>query len=396
MNIISNDEVIEYSEEFKLKYLSAKVRNSEVLLAKAAILLPLFVSNTKTPTDMLLKPFKLSAKDLIGTGYSDFEMTGLRMNAEQHLDFWLYLNALSQKMGVSKIIVSVKEMLPVLKIASKDFPTYSAYFEEFLERIKFTRVKYTVNSRLVTVDSPLLGKFEKIGDGIWSINLGSFMIDSLLNDTYTSKILISKPKCISGGNARLVYLKLNLLVFKDSAEISMDTLFNVLGLISNSKADRDANFKTLNKAIFNLTDLGFIASCVDVKSGRSITGKLFHINKKFNADMLNELVDSENEPVFSFKAGKEVVATTDVELVTTDGQFVGFDPELKERLANIGKMLPTGEWHGNLYLGDVVQDPWESIPDFEAWLAADKIQHRSTKDCCPRKEIEDEYSRFYD
>lgn len=328
------NEVIEYGEEFKSLYSSAKVRLGEVLCSKGVITLPLFVATATEDTflDGKIVPISIPDEELLGTGYSDFEFSGLTLNAESHLTFWLYINALSQKVGGSKITVNVREMLPHIGRVNDDFHIYNKYFAEFLNRIRHTRVRYTIKSKFTTIDSSLIGDFEIIGDGVYVIHLGRFIIDSLLKDSFTHKIGIRKADNVQAGLTRILKDKLSVMIFKDSGVISIDTLFAVLRLKKKNKAERDASFKLLNKAINNLKDkkIGFIVSTENIKPGKSITGIKFTINRNVDDKGFDEFDD---EPFTFDQPSKSLPAVASVRAPMLPSVV------LDEQLAKIGAMF---------------------------------------------------------
>lgn len=308
MNIIDEDlnAVIEYGDEFKALYTSAMVRNTEVLVSKGSIILPLFVacSTDESILDDKILPVTIPDEALKGTGYSNFQFAGLPLNAESHYSFWKYINALSQKAGSSRITVNVREMLKYIGKKNNDFNTYNNYFSQFLERIRHTRIRYTVRSVGYTVDSNLIGEFVDLGDGVYVINLGRYMIESLLKDKYTRKLTIDKPENINAGTSYLLYSKLDVLIYGDSGEVSVDLLFALLGIKNKNKnyshlspaeakrkqkADRDANFKPIKKAIANLNKIDFIASWENIVKGKNVVGYKFYLNRNFNVDRTNDL-----------------------------------------------------------------------------------------------------------
>lgn len=312
--------VIEYGDEFKALYTSAMVGKTEVLVSKGSIILPLFVacSTDESVLDDKILPVIIPDEALKGTGYSNFEFAGLPLNAESHYSFWKYINALSQKAGNSRITVNVREMLAYIGKKNNDFNTYNNYFAKFLERIRHTRIRYTVRSVGYTVDSNLIGDFVDLGDGVYIINLGRYMIESLLKDKYTRKLRINKPKNIHAGTSYLLYSKLDVLIYGDFGEVSVDLLFTLLGIKNKNinyshlstaeakrkrKADRDANFKPIKKAIANLHKIGFIATWENIVKGKSVVGYKFYLNRDFNVDLTDDLdfMDQrDDDDVFTF------------------------------------------------------------------------------------------------
>ncbi len=394
-----NDKIIEYCDDFKAIYASAKVRNSEVLCAKGMIVLPFFVASKDALTDQIVT-YRLSAEQLKGTGYSDFEISGMTLNAEQHLSFWRYMNAVSQKTGISKIVVSVKEMLPFIKKTRNDLNTYTVYFEEFLNRIRHARVKYTINSKLKTIDSPFVGKIEYLADGVYSINMSGLMVESILSDTYTKKVGISNEEGISGGTARLLKEKISSLIFKDCGVVKVELLYDVLRMKYRSKDERDATNKTLNAAIKNLIKVGFIVSVEDLKhGGKTIVEKKFWINNHFNDSRLDDLDDEpftfQHEPVKNVEQAMPAPQAT-VDLKTTmaqiDAVFVkmGVNPEALK-----------AEKERSMYFSDSSDfSKFDEVPDFESWenQAKEEGRNHQTKPCEPRKVFDEDYdySQFDD
>lgn len=331
---MSNDLVIEYGEEFKSIYSSAKVRNTEVLCAKAVILLPLFVSHSKCDIkEGELISVSIPNEHLVGTGYSEFEYSGLPLNPTSHLDFWKYINALSQKLGRSKITVDVRDMLDSLKRPRKDFHQYDAYFSEFLDRVAHSRVRYRINSKDIRVNDFLVGKTESIGNGIYVVNLGSFMVDSIVNDGHTRKTTIKCPDNISSGNSRLLYEKLDVLIYQHCDTIKIDTLFSAMNFKKRSSAEKDSYFKELNRSISNLTNVGYILKCEKIKggnTGREIVAMKFVLNKNFNKDLLNGMDD---EPFTFDQPSKSLPAVASVRAPMLPSVV------LDEQLAKIGAMF---------------------------------------------------------
>ncbi|EMM2241368.1 hypothetical protein E6W26_28945 [Pseudomonas aeruginosa] len=317
-NELENNKVIEYGESFKKLYSDAKVRSTEVLCSKATIILPLFIAsaNKDTKLDDKVVTVVIPDEDLTGTGYSGVEFSGMQLNAYQHLDFYLFLNALSQRVGGSKITISVREMLPHIGRHNDDFHIYNKYFVEFLNRIRHSRVKYTIKSKMLTIDANLIGNIVEVGDGVYVINMGEYMIDSLTGDTYTKKIGIKNDEDVQAGITRLLKIKLSVMTFKGFGEFSVDTMFSVLGLKrkikdkdcvlsfddssdvvlspaevkKRNKAERDSNFKMFNRAVKNLMDLGFIISAEPCKKfgKKEISSYKFTINEKFDDQKLND------------------------------------------------------------------------------------------------------------
>jgi len=396
MNIIEadNDKVIEYCDDFKNIYTAAKVRKTEVLCAKGLIVLPMFVPNATTESVLSnkIEPFVLSNDELKGTGYSNFEFAGLTLNAESHLSFWYYINALSQKIGASRITVSVRDMLPFLGKSNNDFSVYNKYFLEFLERIRHTRVKYTINSKLKTIDSSLIGTFEILGEGVYSINLGSFMVNTLLHDSYTHKVGIHKHENIAGGNARILKDKLDVMIYNSSGSITIDTLFAVLRLRKKTKAERDASFKSLLRAIRNLQDVGFIISVEDVKTGRSITAKKFIIDRNFDENRLDGMDDE-------FTVAEHNPTETRVTAPASEMLPLPNTSSIAAKLVSIEESFDKiGINPDALAAGFIIAetDPWNEIPDFKNWERDSDI-NKSKVTVKPRKVFEGpSYDEFYE
>lgn len=293
---MANNINIEYGENFRIMYSSAKVKSTEVLCAKAVVLLPLFVSHAKEdlPKEGELITISVPDEYLLGTGYCDFEYVGLPLNSTSHLDFWKYINSVSQKTGASRITVDIREMIKLFGKESKQFKQYDILFNDFLNKIVHSRVRYYIKSRNSRVNDHLIGKVENLGDGIYVIDLGSFMIDSILNDSFTKKTTIKCIDGISSGNSRLLYEKLNVLIYAHYDTFKVDTLFAVMNFKKRTKAERDANFKELYRAIENLKRIGYIFDYEKIKGGK--TGKevvaiKFTLNKNFNKSTLVELDD---------------------------------------------------------------------------------------------------------
>lgn len=398
MNTIeeANDEIIEYCDDFKAIYASAKVRNSEVLCAKGMIILPFFVATKDELTDKIVT-YSLTAEQLKGTGYSNFEISGITLNGEQHLSFWRYMNAVSQKTGISKVVVSIKEMLPYLKKTRNDLNTYTEYFEEFLNRIRHGRVRYTINSKLKTIDLPFIGKIEYLGTGVYSINIGGLMVESLLSDTYIKKVGISNEEGISGGTARLLKEKISSLIFKDCGSIRVELLYDVLKMKYKSKEERDASNKTLNSAIKNLTKVGFILGMEDLKhGGKTIIEKKFWINNNFNDKRLDDL---EDEP-FTFE---HVKTSNDVQIQHTPLPTVNLNEAMAKIEAQFNRMslnpdeiiLPSNKFSSEVKTTFEI-DGWNEEPDFEEWEDGSSVPHRAMSNHSgPYKEWPGEdYSEF--
>lgn len=361
---LDNNKVIEYGEAFKKLYSDAKVRSTEVLCSKATIILPLFIAsaNKDTKLDDKVVTVSIPDEDLIGTGYSGVEFSGMQLNAYQHLDFYLYLNALSQRVGGSKITISVREMLPHIGRHNDDFHMYNKYFADFLNRIRHSRVKYTIKSKMLTIDANLIGNIVEVGDGVYVINMGEYMIDSLVGDTYTKKIGIKNDEDVQAGITRLLKIKLSVMTFKGRGEFSVDTMFSVLGLkrkikdkdcvlladeftdnvISpieakkKNKAERDSNFKMFNRAVKNLMDLGFIISAEPCKKlgKKEISSYKFIINDNFDDHKLDNdpfgFVYEHPEPESSSLVTVEPVIENPLEAIESMFLKIGSNPEAIE------------------------------------------------------------------